>query len=133
MTKPAEIIIRSNAAEGSADFVSIGTVTFDAYGTTIEYDESELSGMEGAVTKIAVTDNVITVNRFGTFVQTLVFEEGCEFSALLSSPYGELSVTVLAEKVFSLVTETEINIELVYFLIVGGEKQHNSLNIQCRF
>jgi len=132
LTAPAEIVILSSSGE-SPDFVSVGTVTIDSYGVFMEYDESSLSGMDGTVTRIGVSEKVVTVNRMGQYVHTLVFEEGREFSAQLLTPFGSTEITVVPLTVFTQVKDGCIEVNLEYSLVTAGDSSKNSLRILCTY
>jgi len=100
----------------------------------IIYDESEISGMEGATTRVKIeNDKKVSMKRFGTAAADLTFEEGREYETNYMTAYGDFSMNVTTN-----ILDIEINgetgkgkIEVDYDLkILGGVKTSNKLKIQ---
>ena len=69
-------------------------------GLSLSYQESELTGMEGTLTTFQVEKNGrITLLRMGEVNSQMVFEEGRRHLSLYQTPYGDMSVGILANKV----------------------------------
>ncbi len=100
----------------------------------IIYDESEISGMEGATTRVKIENNKrVSMKRFGTSATDLIFESGNKYEASYMTAYGQFNMIICTN-----VLEVEISeetgkgkIEVDYDLsILGGEKLSNKLKIQ---
>lgn len=64
-----------------------------------EYDESEISGMEGTKTLLEINDDSVAILRNGTTTSNLVFKMGLNHVSLYNTPYGALEVTIKPKKV----------------------------------
>jgi len=61
----------------------------------IVYEETELSGMEGTTTTMKIeSNNRISINRFGTTRNQLVFEEGERYQTIYNTMYGNIDMEV---------------------------------------
>lgn len=131
-----EALIKLNGrAEGAEsdiiDFTSIGKVDIKEDSICIEYDESEMSGMEGSVSKIIITGDTVTLNRMGTYVSTMAFVEGQEMPAEIITPYGMMKLKVFTDKIKLDVTKNHIDLVLDYTFSMGGERVKNYLTLSC--
>jgi uncharacterized beta-barrel protein YwiB (DUF1934 family) len=135
LEKEAFIKLRGRA-EGEKsdiiDFTSVGKVDIKEGSITIEYDESEMSGMEGSVSKIIISGNTVTLNRMGTFVSTMAFVEGQEMPAEIITPYGMMNLNVFTDKVKLEITDKHIELDLNYAFSMGGERVKNYLTLSCQ-
>ena len=84
-------------------------------GLTLTYQESELTGMEGTLPSFHLEKNGrVTLLRMGEVNSQMVFEEGRRHLSLYQTPYGELSVGVLANRVKNTVDMSGGELELDY-------------------
>lgn len=61
----------------------------------IVYEETELSGMEGTTTTLKIESNKrVSINRFGTTTNQLVFQEGERFQTLYHTMFGNIPMEV---------------------------------------
>lgn len=61
---------------------------------TLRYQESELTGLEGTNTTIAVETGRVTILREGQVNSQMVFEEGRRHLSMYNTPYGALAIGV---------------------------------------
>ena len=76
------------------ELVTDGTLTRVGDTYTITYEESEVTGMEGAVTTIMVEGEQVTMMRLGEFSTQMVFQEGRRHLSMYSTPYGTMEIAV---------------------------------------
>lgn len=113
------------------DFTSIGKVDINKDSIYIEYDESEMSGMEGSVSTIVISGDTVTLNRMGAFMSTMAFVQGQEMPADINTPYGLMQLNVFTDKMIIDVTENHIDLKLNYAFSMGGERVNNYLSLSC--
>lgn len=90
---------------------------------TISYEETELSGMAGTVTKLTFLESdrtLLTVIREGTVNSTLVLEEGKFHTGLYETPVMPLDMTTRTHKLENTVTREGGVIRANYSLRIGG-------------
>lgn len=86
--------------EETVEFVTDGWMEDDgAEGYRVSYEETELTGMTGTVTTFCVQPGRIAMLRTGTLNSEMVFEEGQKHVSLYETPYGSLTIGVLAKRV----------------------------------
>ena len=84
-------------------------------GLSLSYQESELTGMEGTLTTFQVEKSGrITLLRMGEVNSQMVFEEGRRHLSLYQTPYGDLSVGILANKVRNTLNMSGGELEIDY-------------------
>lgn len=100
----------------------------------IVYEESEVSGMEGATTSLKIEDNKkISMKRFGTSTTNFDFEKNKHFEASYMTMYGDLTINIITNTLnIEIDGDTgKGNIEIDYDLrILGDIKTSNKLKIQ---
>lgn len=110
--------------EDVIELVTAALMDFDEDGRcTIRYEESELSGMEGTVTKITFLGDdrkILTIIREGTVNSTLVLEAGRFHTGQYETPVMPLEVTTMTYKLTNDVTEAGGVISANYSIRVGG-------------
>lgn len=100
----------------------------------IVYEETEISGMEGTTTTLKVESNTrVSINRFGTTRNQLVFQEGERFQTVYNTLYGNLPMEIFTNYLF--VDLNEYNkgvIEIRYDLNVASatDSIKNQLKIE---
>lgn len=113
------------------DFTSIGKAEINKDSIYIEYDESAISGIEGSVTKVVISEDTVTLNRMGTWVSTMAFIEGQETLADILTPLGNLKVNVFTDKLKLNVTDNHVKLQLDYAFSLGGQRVNNYLTLSC--
>ncbi len=86
----------------------------------IEYEESEISGLEGSKTMIFVQGDQILMERDGTYPSKIVFEKGKKFINSYHTPFGVLQMEVYSTRVDHDIKEDEGKLDLKYQLGIGG-------------
>ena len=108
--------------EGEPDVTELmteGTMTIGPGGTvTLEYAETELTGMEGTVTRFTVRPDSVELERTGAVFSVMVFRVGRPHSSLYETPWGTLLVDVTATSLSHRLTERGGILELRYTVAV---------------
>ncbi len=132
MTRSAEILIRSVNGEAEMEVLTNGRVLFEENCIWVEYEEDpEVTGMEHTLTKIGISPDVVTVNRIGDFVSTMVFEQGKDFEYLFNTPFGNTQATLHASRVQAESSDESVKVILEYSLNFGGAQIENSITVDC--
>lgn len=98
-----------------------------------EYEESEISGMEGTKTTLRIEDDSVTIMRDGTTNSNLMFKMGHDHLSLYSTPYGALEVTIKPKKVDINMDDRGGNVKLEYKMETMGIGQiENALELNIR-
>lgn len=98
-----------------------------------EYEESEISGMEGTKTTLKIEDNSLTIIRRGTTNSNLVFKKGVSDRSIYNTPFGSLEVLIKPTKVDIDVNEKGGKVELEYRMEAAGfEPIDNSLELNIK-
>lgn len=110
--------------EDTMELVTAATMDFSPDGRcTIRYEESELSGMEGTVTKMTFLQDdrsVLTILREGTVKSALVLETGKFHTGLYETPVMPLDITTMTYALENNVSEEGGTISAEYSLRIGG-------------
>lgn len=83
-----------------------GVMTQTAEGWSISYEETDLTGLQGATTTFTVKPGHITLTRTGTVQSSMVFQEGIRHESLYQLDVGALMVCVCARRI-----QTELSME----------------------
>lgn len=77
------------------ELLTAGTMEWlDEGRVLLEYQETELTGMEGTTTTFDVNGSKVTLTRTGTVNSQMVFEEGRQHTSLYETPFGEMTVDI---------------------------------------
>ena len=77
------------------ELITEGTMTIgDGGEIVLEYQESELTGMEGTNTRFTVNQDVVELKRTGTVESRILFQRGKRNSSLYDTPWGTMMVDV---------------------------------------
>ena len=95
--------------EDLLEMITEGSFYRDQDSFVLQYEESELSGMDGTTTKIVMDENSMSLQREGTFNAYLVFEKFKTYQGQYSTPYGDVSLELLATDFGMDVDESMLN------------------------
>lgn len=115
--------------EDAIEFITDGLLSHENGSTIIEYDESEMSGIENTKTRLKVENEFIHLERQGALQTEFVFAKTKPFEAFYSTPFGAMQVSVFPTHVQSLFSEMEGNIDLEYVIKIGDAEALNKLYI----
>ena len=60
----------------------------------LEYQETELTGMEGTTTRITVQGDTVVLTREGSVTSQMVFQRGKRNSSVYETPWGSMLVDI---------------------------------------
>ena len=93
----------------------------------LEYQETELTGMEGTTTTFEVNGPRVTLTRTGKVNSQMVFEEGRQHTSLYETPFGELTVDIQTSRLRHNLTERGGVMDIKYSIAV----EHTTTGRNC--
>lgn len=94
------------AEPDATELMTEGTMSLAEDGAVaLRYRETELTGMEGTVTRLTVRGDTVELERTGAVVSTMVFQKGRPHSSLYETPWGATVVDIYATSVAHRFTE----------------------------
>lgn len=93
-------IIGVQTLDGESDTVELdtaGKLEAAEEGFRLSYEESPVTGLEGAVTTLHVAPGQVLLERSGALNSLLVLEPGKRHQSLYETPYGSLTMGVYTE------------------------------------
>lgn len=117
--------VPQNLFSDKIELITEGTVRDNAGRIELEYEETELTGMEGATTIVSYekeNPGIITVLRDGSVCTALVFEEGMRHICTYETPYMPFELCVATIKLSNSLSYESGSIELDYMIETGGER-----------
>ena len=111
----------AESAPEEMELVTSGTLKRDgAGGYTVSYQETELTGLEGTVTRLHIRDGQVTLLREGSINSQMVFEEGRRHLSMYETPYGALSIGVSTRRMRSTLGEAGGDLEIDYAIEIDN-------------
>ncbi|MBE6688589.1 MAG: DUF1934 domain-containing protein [Ruminococcaceae bacterium] len=109
------------------EFTTCGVMEEQNGGISITYEESELTGMKGAVTQFFIADSgVVTMSRSGANSLNLVFEKDKNYIC----PNGDEPFLVTTRELKNTISPSGGTLGIAYTINVGGSlTEHNEFNI----
>ena len=102
------------------EFVTEALYRRDEEGYSLEYNETEVTGMEGTVTLIHFRPKEISISRMGTSNSHLRFEEGKKHVTMYETEMGMLSMGVSSENISVQLDEAGGQAEFDYHLEINN-------------
>ncbi len=102
----------------SVELVSEGVLAQVDDGWQICYEESDLTGLQGATTIFEVTPGRIVLSRSGALESRMVFEEGVRHDSLYQLDVGALMVCVCAKRIDASLSENGGYMDVTYAILV---------------
>ena len=102
------------ADKDSIELVTRGSLDRDGGVLTLQYEESELTGLEGTLTTIQVEPERVTMMRTGQVNTQMVFQEGRRHLSMYNTPYGAMAVGVNTRHLYAELDEAGGDIEIDY-------------------
>lgn len=96
--------------EEQVEFITEGKLYTQGDTMIISYEESELSGMPGCITQMAVKGEVVRMTRKGEGLAEgteILFEKGKRYSGSFDTPYGPVKMEVLTTQVDNHLTKDQ--------------------------
>lgn len=125
-TKQARFPLADPADEETenVEFYTEGELTVSSDGQyTLSYDESELTGMEGAVTSVNFNlsePSLVTLVRAGAYRMAMVFEQGQRHICAYQTPYMPIELAVTTKKLENTLTAEGGHLYAEYSIDAGG-------------
>ena len=129
MKKKALISIVSNQFGGDnseIEVVTPGEFTVCDDGFKAVYQETEISGMEGTVTRLLINDNSVSLEREGTTTSKMYFEKDKSDVSLYDTPYGTLELKIKTNELEIDLNEDGGNVFIDYKMIIGDQSVQNT-------
>ena len=117
------------ADDNTVELITKGLYTLEGEKHILEYDESQLSGLEDTVTTMTVEDGVITMSRRGQFSTEFIFKSNQLFKGSYQTPYGNIIVDIFPTLVDYKIKDGSGKIDLEYTLDIGGESTVNQIMV----
>lgn len=118
--------------DNTMELYTEGMLTHDDEKYIIEYDESELSGMENTKTRLTVEGDRVQLLRTGLIETEFVFLKSRVFEAAYDTPFGMMRLSVLPTQIMSDLSEESGKINLEYVIRVGDQQAVNRLAIDYK-
>ena len=96
------------------ELVTEGTLEFCDDGWNVEYEETELTGMQGVTTLFRVERDRVVLTRRGKLNSQMIFQEGVHHQSLYEMEFGALLISVCAKRIFLNLDENGGMIDLIY-------------------
>lgn len=103
------------------ELMTEGVMTIDGGETVLEYRESELTGMEGTVTRFTIRGDAVELRRTGVVESQLLFEKGKRHSSLYETPWGTMMVDVATTHLAHRLTERGGLLEIVFTIAINHQ------------
>ena len=116
------------ADKNVTEFVTGGLLTATDYGYLLEYDESELTGMEGTHTAFQIRPDSVALIRTGAFRSQMIFERLRKHYSLYDTPYGTMTMGITTTSLHSAITGDGGELDVRYAI----EIEHQVTG-ECRF
>lgn len=81
------------------ELVTEGVYQFFGNGCTVDYEETEVTGMENTKTNLTVDGSEVILTRSGANNSRLMFKSGQKYSGHYDTPYGAFTISVLSNHV----------------------------------
>ena len=104
------------------ELVTEGTLEFRDGGWNVEYEETDLTGMQGVTTLFRIEPNKIILTRRGKLNSQMIFQEGVRHDSLYEMEFGALMISVCAKRIMVHLDECGGMIDLIY----GIELEHTT-------
>ncbi len=102
------------ADKDSIELVTRGSLDREGGMLTLQYEESELTGLEGTLTTIQVEPERVTMLRTGQVNTQMVFQEGRRHLSMYNTPYGAMTVGVNTRHLYAELGDDGGEIEIDY-------------------
>ncbi len=90
---------------------------------SIQYDETELTGMDGAVTVIEFSQedpSAVTMTRSGSASASMIFKENCRYMSTYETGIFPIEMCVATKSVENKITENGGNLTIDYTIEIHG-------------
>ena len=117
------------------EFVTDGKMYERDGATYLIYEESEFSGFPGCKTSLKLKGDRVRMKRIGDDLAggtVMEFESGKRFTSVYETPFGEMDMEILTDRVLNNIDENGTgNVEVDYHVSLEGEVEgRNELRIE---
>ena len=99
----------------------------------IDYEESEITGLEGTKTLIEIGDNYVSLQRNGSVNTQMLFMKDRKTSTYYNTPYGNMTVGIFTDKLNIDITENGGSVNVDYYLDINNStRSKNNFEIEIR-
>lgn len=129
MNKKALIYVKSvqdNNRDEMIEVVTPGDFYNDKSSYFVEYNETEISGMEGTKTIFEIDPEKFTLIRNGTTATKMEFKDNSENYVMYNTPYGMIEMKIKTKELSISVNDEGGNININYDMLLPGEKPLNT-------
>ena len=137
MNKRALISISSRQKSQAEDVIEVqtpGSYYSEEDHYFAQYNETEVSGMEGTTTTLKIKPDKVLLIREGTTNAKMEFEKNSKYTTLYNTPYGALELIILTKELKVNVNDKGGDIYINYHMSVAGQvaqKTELSINIKA--
>lgn len=111
--------IYEDAEPDVTELMTEGTMTIAEDGAVVlAYEETELTGMEGTVTRFTIRGDRVELERSGTVASAMIFQKNRPHSSLYDTPWGSMLVDVTATSLSHRLNSRGGILELTYTVAV---------------
>ena len=96
------------------ELVTEGTLEYRDGGWDIQYEESDLTGLQGVTTSFRIEKDKIELIRQGRLHSHMVFQKGVAHDSLYQMEFGALMISVCAKQIFVQLDDNGGVVDLVY-------------------
>ena len=96
-----DIILKIKDNDG-IEFTTVGRLITKGTTTLIQYEETDLSGLEGCTTSLTITPTRVRMKRTGENIEgstEMVFEKGRRVKGLYATPYGNIGMEIVTNEI----------------------------------
>ncbi len=99
----------------------------------IDYEESELTGLEGTSTCIEVGSNYVSLQRSGTVNTHMLFMKDRKTSSYYNTPYGDMQIDIFTDGLSIDISDKGGKINVDYFIDINNRSTgKNNFEIEVR-
>lgn len=99
----------------------------------VTYNETELSGMDGTTTTLKISDDAVTLMRFGSNRSKMVFQKNKRHQSDYFTPYGKVLLGVEPSDIYVNMDEKGGELIIKYALDLDNEVvSNNELHLKVR-
>lgn len=115
--------------ENTVELMTEGEYEYSPEKSTLVYEESSITGMEGTTTTFTVEPDSITLTRIGTVTSQMLFRKGEKHLFLYQTPYGTATMGILTRRLIGDVDESRGHCEIAYGLDMDNVSIGNNVSI----
>lgn len=99
----------------------------------IDYEESEITGLEGTKTSIEIGDNYVSLLRNGSVNTQMLFMKDRKTSSYYNTPYGDFMIGIFTDNLDIDITNNGGRVNVDYYLDINNSRtSKNNFEIEIR-